>query len=58
MSLMEFLEIRDGALVPSYREAILPFQCEWCEDVAKSLTLTGDNWICPDCIGRMRGDAR
>ena len=58
MSLMEFCEIRDGALVPGYREALAPIRCDWCEGVAESVSLTGDNWICPDCMGEMRGSPR
>ena len=55
MSLMEFLDVRDGALVPSYREALVPFRCDWCEEKADSVAGTGASWICPDCIGKMRG---
>ncbi len=54
MSLMEFLDVRDGALVPSYREVLLPIRCDWCEEKADSVAGTGASWICPDCIGRMR----
>ena len=58
MSLMEFIEIRDGAIVPTYREALAPILCDWCEAKAASVAGTGASWICPDCIGEMRGAVR
>ena len=58
MSLMEFLDVRDGALIPSYREALAPIRCDWCEGGVESVAQTGDCWICPECMGEMRGDVR
>ena len=58
MSLMEYCEIRDGVLVPTYEEMLSPLRCEWCEGEPQSVAQTGDNWICPECIGKMRGEGR
>lgn len=30
MSLMEFLDIRDGALVPAYGRQVESIRCDWC----------------------------
>jgi len=55
MSLMEFCDIRDGCLVPAYKEAIVPIRCDWCEEKTGSLAQAGACLICPECIGAMRG---
>lgn len=51
MSLMEFCEIRDGALVPTYRDALAPIQCDWCDGPVEFLLAFGALWVCPACFG-------
>ncbi|MEC4683036.1 MAG: hypothetical protein VST70_05080 [Nitrospirota bacterium] len=51
MSLMEFCELRNGVLVPSYREAIAPIRCDWCNGMGESLLAFGSLWVCPECFG-------
>ena len=57
MSLMEYCDILDGVLVQTYEKSLLvPIRCEWCAAKVVSVAMTGDNWICPECIGKMRGE--
>ena len=56
MSLMEYCDIREGRLVPTYGS--FPIRCDWCEGVAESVAQAGSCWVCPDCIGEMRGETR
>ncbi len=58
MSLMEYCEIQEGRLVPTYESLLVPIRCDWCEWEFQSVAQTGDCWICPDCIGKMRGEGR
>ena len=41
MSLMEFLDVQDGALVPSYREALAPIRCDRGEALAEAVIDVG-----------------
>ena len=50
MSLMEFIEIRDGRLVPLYEGTLAPIRCDWCEGAAGSLLGLGALWVCPACF--------
>ena len=50
MSLMEFLDVRDGALVPSYREALVPIRCDWCDVPVEPVLAFGALWVCPACF--------
>jgi hypothetical protein len=56
MSLMEYCEIRDGVLVPDYEKLLAPIRCDWCEEKSDSVAQSGSCWICPECIGEMRGE--
>ena len=56
MSLMEYCDIQEGRLVPTYGS--FPIRCDWCEEKADSVAGTGASWICPDCIGKMRGETK
>jgi hypothetical protein len=51
MSLMEFLEIRDGALVPAYRRQVESIRCDWCDFPAEPVLPIGSLWVCPACFG-------
>ena len=51
MSLMEFLDVRDGALVPAYGRLLEPIRCDWCEGSEGSLLAIGALWVCPACFG-------
>ena len=50
MSLMEFLEIREGRMVPVYEGALVPTRCDWCEGQRESLLAFGALWVCPECF--------
>lgn len=58
MSLMEYCDILDGALVPTYESLLDPIRCDWCKGEYDSVARAGASWICPDCIGEMRGESR
>ncbi|MHB1285516.1 MAG: hypothetical protein ACYCYP_02970 [Leptospirales bacterium] len=58
MSLMEYCDIRDGVLVPTYESLLVPIRCDWCEEKADSVAQAGACWVCPKCIGEMRGETR
>lgn len=50
MSLMEFLEIREGRLVPVYEGALVPTRCDWCEGGKASLLDLGSLRVCTECL--------
>ncbi|AKS22819.1 MAG: hypothetical protein C75L2_00020096 [Leptospirillum sp. Group II 'C75'] len=52
MSLMEFLDIRDGSLAPVYKRMLVPIRCDWCEIGFESLLALGTLWVCPAGIGK------
>ena len=52
MSLMEFCEVRDGALVPTYRRLLELILCDWCEGSGKSPLDFGAMRVCPECFGK------
>ncbi len=54
MSLMEFCKIRDGALVPTYRDSLAPIRCDWCDRPVESLLSLGALWVCPECFGKAK----
>ena len=49
MSLMEFLEIREGRLAPVYKNLLVQRRCDWCEG-EDSLLALGSLWVCPSCF--------
>ncbi len=51
MSLMEFLEIRDGALVPAYGRQVESIRCDWCDFPVEPVLALGSLWVCPPCFG-------
>lgn len=56
MSMMEYCDIREGRLVPTYGS--FPIRCDWCEEMAESVAQAGSCWVCPNCIGEMRGETK
>ncbi len=56
MGLMEFCEIRDGALVPTYKGQLAPIRCDWCQEAESSLLGFGALWVCPDCFGEAESE--
>ncbi len=64
MSLMEFCEIEEGKIVPTYARLLEPIRCSWCETSVESLLGFGALWVCPVCFdeaerawdGRTRSD--
>jgi len=49
MSLMEYCDVRDGVLVPDYKEALCPIRCDRCRADVPSVALKGLRWVCPLC---------
>ncbi|MHB8368958.1 MAG: hypothetical protein ACYDBP_04595 [Leptospirales bacterium] len=59
MSLMEYCDIRDGCLVPAYKEAIVPIRCDRCEAPAGAVIaveVSETLWLCPLCHEETRGE--
>ena len=52
MSLMEFCEVREGRLVPTYEKLLEPILCDWCEGLDESLLDFGAMRVCPECFGK------
>lgn len=52
MSLMEFLEIREGRLAPVYEGTLVPIRCDWCEGSGEPLLPLAAMRVCPECFGK------
>lgn len=51
MSLMEFCEIEEGKIVPTYTRLLDAIRCDWCEAPVESVLALGALEICPTCFG-------
>ncbi|MCL4485039.1 MAG: hypothetical protein M1537_01665 [Nitrospirae bacterium] len=50
MSLMEFCEIEEGKIVPTYTRLLEPIRCELGDHPVEPVMALGALWVCPACF--------